>query len=65
MTQGGFQLAGLTLTLGMAIISGTITGIILKTPIIQQIKEEEELFEDDIFWMLPTEASDNKTSTVF
>jgi hypothetical protein len=40
----------------MAIVSGVITGLILRLPIMQQIRKEEELFEDSQFWEIPEEA---------
>ena len=40
----------------MAIVSGVLTGLILRLPIMQQIRKEEELFEDSQFWEIPEEA---------
>lgn len=53
--QGGFQMAGIALTLGMAIFGGAITGLILRLPFIEQLSDGEELFEDEPCWKLPEE----------
>jgi hypothetical protein len=58
--QACFQLAGLSMTLGIALFSGLITGFILRIPIIQQIKEEEGLFEDSLFWEMPENSLEEK-----
>jgi hypothetical protein len=58
--QACFQLAGLSMTLGFALVSGLITGFLLRIPIIQQIKEEEVLFEDSIFWEMPENINEEK-----
>ena len=52
-TQAGYQIAGLGMTLGMAIVSGIITGLILKLPIFEQIKETSQMFEDDLYFQMP------------
>ena len=52
-TQACYQLAGLILTFVLAITSGLLTGFLIKIPIIQQIKQEEEFFEDAPLWELP------------
>lgn len=51
--QGGYQMAGVALTLGMAIVGGIITGIILRLPIVEQLTDENELFEDEPNWKVP------------
>ncbi len=48
------------MTLGFALVSGLITGFLLRIPIIQQIKEEEVLFEDSIFWEMPENINEEK-----
>jgi len=40
----------------MAIASGAITGAIIRLPIIEQIKESEEFYEDEPFWEIPGES---------
>jgi hypothetical protein len=41
------------LTLVFAIVSGAITGYVLKLPIFEQVKSDEDLFEDYHFWEIP------------
>ena len=53
--QAGYQLAALGLTLGLAIVSGALTGFVLKLPFIDQVKEKEEMFEDHLFWETPSD----------
>lgn len=53
MAQAGFQAAALGLTLAIAIVSGVITGFVLKLPIFEQVKNDEDLFEDYHFWEVP------------
>ena len=57
--QAGYQLAALALTLAMAIVSGIITGFVLKTPIMERIKEDEDLFDDSKFWEIPASSRDS------
>ncbi|CAG9316291.1 unnamed protein product [Blepharisma stoltei] len=45
--QGGLQMAGLGITLGIAIVTGIITGCILK---LGCFKGPTDLFEDQVFW---------------
>ncbi|UJR29046.1 hypothetical protein I4U23_010261 [Adineta vaga] len=52
-TQSGYQAAGLALSIGMAIVGGLITGIILRIPIFAQ---KENDFEDEPHWHLPDDA---------
>ena len=53
--QAGYQLAGLAVTLGLAIVTGILTGIILKTPLFEQIKEEDDMFDDEPNWIIPSD----------
>jgi hypothetical protein len=55
--QGGYQMAALAMTLGMALFSGFITGYIMKLPIIEQIEETEEMFDDEPHWVTPEDYS--------
>ncbi|RNA27197.1 ammonium transporter Rh type B-like [Brachionus plicatilis] len=55
--QGGYQMAALAVTLGMAIIGGIITGYIMKLPIIEQIQDIEEMFDDEPNWLTPEDYS--------
>ncbi|CAG9329330.1 unnamed protein product [Blepharisma stoltei] len=45
--QGGLQIASLGITLAIAIITGVITGLILKLPC---FNGPHDLFEDQVFW---------------
>lgn len=51
-TQSGYQAAALGLTLGMAMIGGLTTGIILRLPIFAQ---KDKDFDDEENWHLPEE----------
>ncbi len=48
--QAGFQCAALFLTLGIAVSSGLLTGFLMKIPIVEQLKDEQSLFEDELYW---------------
>ncbi len=52
-----YQLAGLGLTIGIAIVGGLVTGLILRIPLIDQVKYNEEMFEDHLFWETPSDYS--------
>jgi ammonium transporter Rh len=49
--QAGIQAAGLFVSLGMALLSGTITGFILRIPIWNQPKGSQ-VFDDNDFWII-------------
>lgn len=53
--QAGYQLAALGVTLGIALLGGAITGAIMRLPILQQIDEEERLFDDEPYWQTPSD----------
>ena len=53
LDQGLFQLAALGVTLLIAIVSGLITGFIMKLPIFEQIKDTEDMFDDEPNWHVP------------
>lgn len=52
-------MAGVALTLGMAIVGGAITGIIIRLPFIEQLSEPNELFEDESCWKVPEEFKES------
>ncbi|XP_066095248.1 ammonium transporter Rh type C [Saccopteryx bilineata] len=56
-TQGGFQAAGIFVSLAMALVGGTIVGLILKLPIWGQ-PADENCFEDAIYWEVPEDQKD-------
>lgn len=62
--QGGFQFLALVVTLGIAIVSGVITGFIMKIPILDQVHDEDELFEDTMFFNVPDSEDRPEGSTV-
>jgi hypothetical protein len=49
----------LALTLGMAIVSGVVTGFIIKLPFIEKIKDEDDLFNDRVYWHTPDDFFKN------
>uniref|UniRef100_A0A8C0XBB2 Ammonium transporter Rh type C n=1 Tax=Castor canadensis TaxID=51338 RepID=A0A8C0XBB2_CASCN len=55
-TQGKFQVFGLLLTLAMALLGGTIVGLILKLPFWGQAADEN-CFEDSVYWEIDEENS--------
>jgi len=55
LEQGGYQIAALVMTLGMAIVGGIVTGLILKTPFFEQIDNTADLFDDEKDWILPND----------
>ncbi len=50
--QGGFQLAALFTTIGISIVSGLFTGVILS---IYKLKKKEPYYTDDTHWLLEDE----------
>lgn len=55
--QGGYQIAALAMTIGFALIGGFITGYIMRIPIIEQVDEIEEMFDDEPNWITPEDYS--------
>lgn len=51
--QAGFQLIGLLITIGIALVSGALTGIILRLPFFEQLTPEVEMFDDEAQWLTP------------
>ncbi|CAK8689086.1 unnamed protein product [Clavelina lepadiformis] len=47
--QAGYQIAAMAVALGIAIVSGALTGLLLKAPIWDNLTTEE-LYEDEVFW---------------
>lgn len=54
VVQGGYQMAALALTLGLAIVSGLLTGALIRLPIFEQIKDTEDMFDDESSWITPS-----------
>lgn len=44
-------MAGLAVTLGMSIVGGLLTGLVLRAPFIDKTKDED-LFEDKKHWIV-------------
>ena len=59
--QGGFQIAGLALTLGMAIVGGLITGLVMKLPCIERFDDEEDMFDDGPNWKTPEDFDETSS----
>lgn len=57
LQQSGYQLAALGVTLLLAIVGGAITGLIMRIPIIEQVSEMEEMFDDEPNWVTPEDYS--------
>jgi ammonium transporter Rh len=52
-TQALFQLAGLGVTVGVALVFGSLTGLLLRLPIFEQLSQEVEMFDDEAQWVTP------------
>lgn len=57
LQQSGYQLAAMGVTLGLAIVGGALTGLIMRIPFIEQISEMEEMFDDEPHWVTPEDYS--------
>lgn len=51
--QAGFQIAALSVTIGLAVVFGLATGFILRLPIFEKLSEELEMFDDEAQWVTP------------
>jgi ammonium transporter Rh len=51
--QAGFQLAALALTIGMALVGGALTGLLLRLPVFEHLSEDVEMFDDEAQWVTP------------
>lgn len=56
--QGGFQAAGIAVSLGMALAGGAIVGGILKMPFFGD-PTDENCFEDNVYWEVPGDEESN------
>jgi len=52
MQQGGYQMLAIVLTMLIAIMTGALTGIVLKSPCIRKL-EKDEHHDDSIHWETP------------
>ncbi|KAL8184324.1 UNVERIFIED_CONTAM: hypothetical protein K2H54_013486 [Gekko kuhli] len=55
--QGVFQLIGLCVTLGIAVIGGSLVGLILKTKCLAS-PPDTQCFEDQVYWEVPEDHHD-------
>nr|XP_031843773.1 ammonium transporter Rh type A isoform X2 [Nomia melanderi] len=58
--QAGYQLLALAITLGIAIVSGLVTGLIMRLSVCGSISEEQK-FDDEAHWELEEESSHEST----
>ncbi|XP_013928866.1 PREDICTED: ammonium transporter Rh type C [Thamnophis sirtalis] len=56
--QGGFQAAGIAVSLAMAFVGGAIVGGILKLPFFGD-PTDENCFEDNVYWEVPGDEESN------
>ncbi|KAF7241603.1 Ammonium transporter Rh type C [Varanus komodoensis] len=56
--QGGFQAAGIAVSLGMALAGGALVGGILKLPFFGD-PTDENCFEDNVYWEVPGDEESN------
>ncbi|XP_034280546.1 ammonium transporter Rh type C [Pantherophis guttatus] len=56
--QGGFQAAGIAVSLAMALVGGAIVGGILKLPFFGD-PTDENCFEDNVYWEVPGDEESN------
>jgi ammonium transporter Rh len=52
-TQALFQLAAFGVTVGVALLFGALTGLLLRLPIFEQLSQEVEMFDDEAQWVTP------------
>jgi hypothetical protein len=57
IVQGAYQMATVAVTIAIALVGGVITGLLLRLPIIEQIEEEDEMFDDEANWITPEDFS--------
>ena len=48
-------MAALGVTLGLALVSGLITGFLMRLPIFEQIEEVDDMFNDEPSWLTPSD----------
>jgi ammonium transporter Rh len=51
--QAGFQLVALGVTIGIALVTGALTGLLLRLPLFEQLSEDVEMFDDEAQWVTP------------
>lgn len=61
VSQAGFQLLALLVTLIISIVGGLLTGLILRLPMLNKL-ETDDLYEDEGFWKLEEEDGDHMSA---
>ena len=51
--QAGYQLLSVASTTIVAIVSGILTGLVLKVPCFEKLNEDVEMFDDENTWITP------------
>ena len=51
--QSAYQLAALAITAAVALVSGLLTGFLLRLPIFEQLSKNVEMFDDEVQWVTP------------
>jgi ammonium transporter Rh len=51
--QAGYQLIALVITIGIALVAGALTGLVLRVPIFVQLSQDIEMFDDEAQWITP------------
>lgn len=52
-TQGAYQLAALGMTLLVSIVAGVLTGLVMRLKVFEQVREDDEMFDDEPNWNVP------------
>lgn len=50
--QAGYQLIGISVTIGIAIVTGLLTGLLLRSGLMRNI-EKADHHDDERFWAVP------------
>ncbi len=53
LEQGLYQLAALGMTLVVAVVSGMLTGFVMRLPVFEQVRDCEQMFDDEPNWIVP------------
>ncbi|XP_070985832.1 ammonium transporter Rh type C-like [Oncorhynchus clarkii lewisi] len=61
LTQGGYQAAGMCVSIVFGVVGGAIVGSILKLPIWGD-PADENCFDDEVYWELPDEEEEHQES---
>lgn len=64
VVQGGYQILGLVLTLGVALVGGVIAGLVMRIPFLKNIREPDEMFEDEPYWIIEDQEHNKENETL-